>query len=158
MNIADVAANITPMGLINSIASIAKPLLDLIPNPADKMRAQQIVLDHQYGLQQSLIAQQDKEMDDATANIKGDTSMMRCRSFFCYSVTVLYIWNYALCRFAHQMPIDLPTSLHAMFATIMLGFVGIPAGIDMAKSIAAMPGDSSVSMLGFKASNSGGGK
>jgi hypothetical protein len=41
-----------------------------------------------------------------------------------------------------------------MFATIMLGFVGIPAGIEMAKQVASMQGDSQVSVLGLvKAAN-----
>jgi hypothetical protein len=69
-------------------------------------------------------------------------------------MTLMYIWNYAICRFFGQQPIDLPMSMHAMFATIMLGFVGIPAGIEMAKQVASMSGDSQVSVLGMiKAGN-----
>jgi hypothetical protein len=35
----------------------------------------------------------------------------------------------------------------------MLGFVGIPAGVEMVKQVMGMPGDSQVSVLGIKVGN-----
>jgi hypothetical protein len=139
---------------LTAILGIGKDLIDrFIPDPAAKAAAQQHLLDQQVAMQEALIDQQNKVIEATSENVKNDPHMSSVRAFFCISVTCLYIWNYALCRFFHQSPIPLPTSLDAMFATIMLGFVGIPSALDTMKSIAGMPGDSSVSILGVKAAN-----
>jgi hypothetical protein len=141
---------------ITAAIGLGKDLIDkFIPDPAAKAAAQAHVLDVQAQMQSEVIDQQDKIIEAASANVKDDHYMQWMRAFFCFSMTIMYIWNYAGCRFVGQQPIEIPTSMHAMFATIMLGFVGIPAGIEMAKQVAAMPGESQASLLGgmIKAGN-----
>ncbi|HET6220165.1 MAG TPA: 3TM-type holin [Acidobacteriaceae bacterium] len=140
---------------ISAIADLGKDLIDkFIPDPALKAQAQMHLLDSQNQMAMAQIDQQNKVIAAAAQNVSNDHYMMGMRAFFCFSMTLMYIWNYAGCRFVGQAPIDLPMSMHAMFATIMLGFVGIPAGIEMAKQVAGMQGDSQVSVLGLvKAGN-----
>ena len=141
---------------ISSIVNLGKDLIDkFVPDPAAKAAAQAHVLDVQAQLQAETIDQQNKIIAAAAQNVSNDHYMMGMRAFFCFAMTIMYLWNYAGCRFFGQQPIDLPMSMHTMFATIMLGFVGIPAGIEMAKQVAAMPGESQASILGglIKAGN-----
>jgi len=141
---------------ISAIADLGKDLIDkFIPDPKQKAEAQLAVLDRQNQMNLALIDQQNKVIAAAQDNMHDDHYMKWMRAFFCFSMTILYIWNYAICRFFQQQPVDLPMSMHVMFATIMLGFVGIPAGIEMAKQVASMQGDSSASIMGglIKAGN-----
>ena len=152
----NVAAGAVSANPISAIVGLGKDLIDkFVPDPAAKAAAQAHVLDVQAQMQAEVIDQQNKIIEASSANVKDDHYMQWMRAFFCFSMTIMYIWNYAGCRFAGQQPVDIPTSMHAMFASIMLGFVGIPAGIEMAKQVAAMPGESSASVLGgvIKAGN-----
>jgi Holin of 3TMs, for gene-transfer release len=139
---------------VTAVVGLGKDLIDkFIPDPQAKAAAQAHLLDLQAQMQAALIDQQNKIIAATSANIKDDHYMQFVRAFFSISMIVLYIWNYAVCRFFQQPPIDIPTSMHAMFATVILGFVGIPAGIDATKKIMAMPGDSQVNVLGVKIGN-----
>ncbi|HTH42879.1 MAG TPA: 3TM-type holin [Terracidiphilus sp.] len=149
-------AAVNPTSAISSAINLGKDLIDkFIPDPQAKQAAQMHILDVQTQLQEAAIDQQNKVIAAAAQNVSNDHYMMWMRAFFCFSMTIMYIWNYAVCRFFGQAPVELPMSMHAMFATIMLGFVGIPAGIEMAKQIAAMPGESQASVMGglIKAGN-----
>jgi hypothetical protein len=140
------AAAVNP---VSAIADLGRDLIDkFIPDPEKKAAAQLAILDKQNQMNLAVIDQQNKVIEAAQANMKDDHYMKWMRAFFCFIMTVLYVWNYAGCRFFSQTPVDLPTSMHVMFATIMLGFVGIPAGIEMAKQVAGMNGDSNVKLLG----------
>jgi Holin of 3TMs, for gene-transfer release len=139
---------------VTAIVGLGKDLIDkFVPDPQAKAAAQAHLLDLQAQMQEALIDQQNRIIAATSANIKDDHYMQFVRAFFSISMIVLYIWNYAICRFFQQPPIDIPTSMHAMFATVVLGFVGIPAGIDATKQIMAMPGDSQVNVLGVKIGN-----
>lgn len=154
--LSDMAGAAVGANPISAIADFGKDLIDkFIPDPAAKAAAQLALLDRQNQMSLALIDQQNKVIAAAQGNMKDDHYMQWMRAFFCFSMTIMYIWNYAICRFFGQQPVDLPMSMHAMFATIMLGFVGIPAGIEMAKQVASMQGDSSASIMGglIKAGN-----
>jgi hypothetical protein len=139
---------------VTAIVGLGKDLIDkFVPDPQAKAAAQAHLLDLHAQMQEALIDQQNRIIAATSANIKDDHYMQFVRAFFSISMIVLYIWNYAICRFFQQPPIDIPTSMHAMFATVVLGFVGIPAGIDATKQIMAMPGDSQVNVLGVKIGN-----
>lgn len=139
---------------ISAIVGLGKDLIDkFVPDPQAKAAASAHLMDVQAQLQEAQIDQQNKIIAATSANIQSDHYMGKVRATFCYMVIALIVWNYAICRFFHQSPADIPVSIWGMFSVIMLGFVGIPAGIEAAKQIMAMPGDSSVSILGVKASN-----
>jgi hypothetical protein len=139
---------------VTAIVGLGKDIIDkFVPDPQMKAEAQAHVLDVQAQVQQALIEQQNKVIAATSANVRDDQYMKAVRAFFSISMTCLYLWNYAICRFFHQVPLDIPMSLTTMFGALMLGFVGIPAGIEATKQIMMMPGDSSVSMIGWKAKN-----
>lgn len=139
---------------VTAIVGLGKDLIDkFIPDPQAKAAAQAHVLDVQAQLQQALIDQQNKIIATTSANVRDDQYMKAVRAFFSISMTILYLWNYALCRFFGQTPLDIPVSLTTMFGALMLGFVGIPAGIEATKQIMQMQGESQVSVLGIKAAN-----
>jgi hypothetical protein len=136
------------------LGTIFKDLIDkFVTDPQAKAAAQAHLLDVQAQMQQALIDQQNKMIAATSANVKDDHYMQFVRAFFSISMTLVYIWNYALGRVFHQPPIDLPASLHAMFATLILGCIGIPAAIEALKQIMGLPGDSQVNVLGVKIGN-----
>jgi hypothetical protein len=139
---------------VTAIVGLGKDIIDkFVPDPHKKAEAQAHVLDVQAQIQQSLIEQQNEIIKATSSNVKDDQYMKAVRAFFSVSMTCLYLWNYAICRFFGQVPLDIPMSLTTMFGCMMLGFVGIPAGIEATKQIMLMPGESSVSTLGWKAKN-----
>jgi hypothetical protein len=149
-----VAAAASAGNPITAIVELGKDLIDkFIPDPAAKAQASAHLLDVQAQLQEAQIDQQNKIIEATSANIQSDHYMGRVRATFCYSVIALIVWNYAVCRFFHQTPTDIPISIWGMFSVIMLGFVGIPAGIEMVKQVMGMPGDSQVSVMGVKVGN-----
>lgn len=142
-----------PMTGIAAILSAANGIIGkFVTDPGAKLEASQHMVDLQFQLQ---TAQLDAETKDvaASAGANNDHYLGGLRAFFGYSMTCLYVWNYALCRFFHQAPIDLPINLNLIFATLMLGFIGVPAGIEAMKQVLGMPGASTVSILGIKATN-----
>jgi hypothetical protein len=139
---------------ISTIVELGKDLIDkFIPDPAAKAQASAHLLDVQAQLQEAQIDQQNKIIAATSANIQSDHYMGKVRATFCYTVIALIVWNYAVCRFFHQPPSEIPTSIWGMFSVIMLGFIGIPAGIEMVKQVMGMPGDSQVSVMGIKVGN-----
>lgn len=143
-----------PMTLVAALAQIAKPLIDLIPDPQAKLQAQQHVADQQFALAQQQIQQQNEIIEQAGQNARADTAVAKVRAYFCFGVTTALLINMLVFPLLHAIfhldigSIAIPFQMMSIFAVIMLGFVGIPQGIDLAKDIAAMPGDSQVSLLG----------
>lgn len=139
---------------ITALVSLGKDLIDkFIPDPAAKLQASTHLLDMQTQLQEAQIEQQNKIIEATSANIQSDHYMGRVRATFCYMIIALIAWNYAICRFFHQSPIEIPATIFGMFTVIMLGFIGIPAGVEMVKQVMGMPGDSQVSVMGVKVAN-----
>lgn len=142
-----------PMSGIAAVLNAAKGIIgEFVTDPGAKLQASQHLVDLQYQLQ---MAQLDAETKDvaASAGANNDHYLGGLRAFFGYSMTVLYLWNYAVCRFAHQTPVDIPMNLNLIFATLMLGFIGVPAGIEAIKEVLRMPGESTVNVLGVAATN-----
>lgn len=148
-----------PAGILSAIAEIAKPLIDLIPDPQKKLEAQQHVADQQFQLAQLTIDQQNKVIQAASENIKADPHSSGSRAYFCYGVTTMILANYGLIPLinlafrASITPFQIPANVLWIFATIMLGFVGVPSVMETLKSVMGMPGDSQVSILGVKVGN-----
>ena len=139
---------------VTAIVDLGKDLIDkFIPDPAAKAQASAHLLDVQAQLQEAQIDQQNKIIAATSANVQSDHYMGQVRATFCYVIIALIAWNYAVCRFFHQMPLDIPATIFGMFTVIMLGFVGIPAGVEMVKQVMGMPGDSQVSVMGIKVGN-----
>jgi hypothetical protein len=146
-----VGAAVAGANPVTAIVDLGKDLIDkFVADPQAKAAAQAHLLDVQAQMQRALIDQQNKVIAATSANVKDDHYMQFVRAFFSIRMTLVYTWKYALGRVFHQPPIDLPASLHAMFATLILGFVGIPAAIEATKTIMSLPGDSQVSLLGMK--------
>lgn len=150
------AAATGPLGLF---VGLGKDLIDrFVPDPAAKLQAQAHLADQASTLQLALIDQQNKTMAAASANVQSDTHMPTQRAYFCGSITTLLILNYTgltsvLAAMASKwmgldLPkqFDVPPSIMAIFAVIMLGFVGIPAALQMVQTIAGMPGDSQIKL------------
>lgn len=139
---------------VSAIVELGKDLIDkFVPDPAAKAQASAHLLDVQAQLQQAQIDEQNKIIAATSANIQSDHYMGKVRATFCYVIIALIAWNYAICRFFHQSPLDIPATIFGMFSVIMLGFIGIPAGVEMVKQVMGMPGDSQLSVLGVKIGN-----
>ncbi len=150
----DIAGGAMSANPVSAAINLGKDLIErFIPDPTLKAQAAQHLADMQLQLSLAQIDQQNKIVEQAGQNARGDNYLGAVRAAFCWMVIVLMAWNYGLGPVFHQHPIDLPLSLITCFTTILLGFVGIPAGIEMAKQVAGMPGDSHVSVLGVKVSN-----
>jgi hypothetical protein len=146
-----VAAGAT--GWVGALAEVAKPLIELIPNEKDKLAAQAHIADAQLNLSLAQIDQQNKIIAAASTNIGNDPHMSWVRAFFCFSMSLVYVWNYALCRVVGHTAMDFPNQLHWMFAALMLGLIGIPSVLDTFKSIMSLPGESQASVLGVRVGN-----
>jgi hypothetical protein len=140
-------------GWVRSIADIAKPLIELIPNEKDKLAAQAHIADTQLTLSLAQIDSQNKLIQAASTNIGNDPHMSWVRAFFCFSMSLVYVWNYGLCSLAGKHGMEFPNQLHWMFAALMLGLIGIPAVLDTFKSIMSLPGESQASVLGMRVGN-----
>ena len=148
-----VGAAASGLNPVSSLVSLGKDLIErFVPDPAAKLQASQHLVDMQSQLQLAQLDAETKEIQ-ATAGANNDHYLGGVRAYFCFAVTTLFIWNWGLGPVFKHPPVDIPGFVVATFATIMLGFVGVPAGIEMAKQIAGMPGDSQVSLLGVKVGN-----
>lgn len=138
--------------IISVIGEIAKPLIDLIPDPQKKLEAQQHVADQQFQLAMAQLDQQDKQMAAASSNIANDPHMSGQRAYFCAGITTMLLFNYAGVPLLHALahldiaPLAIPASVLSIFAVIMLGFVGIPAALQMVQTVAGMPGESKINL------------
>lgn len=136
------------------MASINDIIGKFVTDPNAKLAATQHALDVQAQLQMAELDAMTKQTESANEAAKNDHYLGSVRAFFCLSFTAMYIANYT--GISHRLglvPMEIPMNLNFIFAGIMLGFVGIPAGIEMLKQILAMPGESSVNVPGLKASN-----
>lgn len=146
-------------GIISAISEIAKPLIDLIPDPQKKLEAQQHVSDQQFQLAMAQIDQQEKVMQAASQNISHDPHSSGSRAYFCIGVTTMILINYGALPVINLFfgtrltPFEIPGNVLWIFATIMLGFVGVPSVMETLKAVMGMPGESSVNLPGMKMSN-----
>lgn len=150
----------TPWALAaTAISSIGSKLIDLIPDPNKKLEAAQHVADQQYQMAMAQIDQQNKEMAAASQNIASDPHMSAQRAYFCAGITTMLLFNYAGVPLIHAIfhleiaPLAIPPSVLSIFAVIMLGFIGIPAALQMVQTVAGMPGDSTVKLPGITLGN-----
>ncbi len=145
--------------IMSAIAEIAKPLIDLIPDPQKKLEAQLHVSDQSYQLALAQLDQQNKILTAASANIQADPHSSGARAYYCYGVTTLILANYGLIPLFdgmlkwHLAPFQIPSNVLWIFATIMLGFVGVPSVMETLKTVMGMPGESQVNVLGMKMGN-----
>lgn len=152
--IEDIAGGAMSANPVSAAIGLGKDLIErFIPDPAAKAAAAAHLTDVQLQLSMAQLDQQNKLVEAAGKNLRADPSLGIVRAGFCWMVIALMGWNYGIGPIFHMTPIQLPLSLITCFTTILLGFVGIPAGVDMAKQVAAMPGDSQVSILGIKVGN-----
>jgi hypothetical protein len=145
-------------GIVGVIGGLISKALDFIPDPKDKLALQQ----HGMDLQAQAAAQ---ELDavtkqvQASAAAQADAHLAKVRAVFCYSICAAVVFNLILVPLLHAIckldiaPIMLPTNLLVIFATIMLGLVGVPQAFSALKDVMGMPGDSQVSVLGVKIGN-----
>jgi len=161
------AAASGPLGGIAAAINAAKGIIgEFVTDPNAKLAATQHILDLQNQLQAAQLDALTKQTQSANDAAKGDHYLSGPRAFFCYGFTAMYIFIYTgLGRRIGLPSVEIPSNMNFIFAGIMLGFVGIPSGIEMLKQIVgmpgsnavkdilAMPGDSSVKMVGFTAGN-----
>ncbi len=147
--------------------SLIKPALDSVNDligqfhldPADKAKAQQAIADASakaqetaanYDIQLNSIAGQNIRADASS----GDKYTARARPSFMYVIIAVLAFNYmALPLFqvfgSHVQPIVLPADLLTLFGVCITGYVVSRS----AEKVAALPGDSQISVLGVKISN-----
>ena len=101
---------------------------------------------------------ENKTMEAASKNIANDPHMSGQRAYFCGSITTLLILNYTGITslisglagkwFGLELPktFSVPPAIMVIFAVIMLGFVGIPAALQMVQTVAGMQGDSQIKL------------
>lgn len=145
-----------PVGGVGMIMTAVNAIIGkFVKDPKDVLEAQQHALDLQTQLttaQLDALTKQTQSANDAAG--KNDHYLGGARAFFCYGFTALYFFIYTgLAGRCGLKPVEIPVDLNFIYAGIMLGFVGIPAGIEMLKQILAMPGESSVKLPGLTASN-----
>jgi hypothetical protein len=112
-------------------------------------------LDLQMQLQMAQLDAVTKQTQSANEAAKNDHYLWGARAFFCYSFSALYLFIYSGLeeKLLHVHAPEIPMNLNIIFAGVMLGCIGIPAAIEAMKSIMSMPGESSVKVPGFSASN-----
>jgi Holin of 3TMs, for gene-transfer release len=142
-----------PLSIVSTVADLGKDLIErFIPDPAAKLQASQHLVDVQQQLTLATIDQQNKQMEAASKNIANDPHMSSQRAYFCAGITTMLIFNYAGVPLLHAFfhvditPLQIPASVLSIFAVIMLGFVGIPAALQMVQTVAGMPGDSQIKL------------
>jgi hypothetical protein len=139
--------------VVSSFVNLGKDLIErFIPDPQAKLAAQQHLADQTFQLQMAAIEQQNKMMVAASANIQADPHMSGQRAYFCGGITSMLLFNYAMVPLLHAFfhvdiaPLAIPASVLSIFAVIMLGFVGIPAALQMVQAVSNMPGESQVKL------------
>ena len=139
--------------VVSSFVDLGKDLIErFIPDPQAKLNAQQHLADQAMALQLAQIDQQNKIMAATSQNIQSDPHMSGQRAYFCGGITSMLLFNYAGVPLLHAFfhldiaPLQIPASILSIFAVIMLGFVGIPAALQMVQTVAGMPGDSQVKL------------
>ncbi len=146
--ISEVAGGVASANPVTAISQLGESLLDrFVPDPAQKQAAQAQVLQYQLQLQEAQIDAQNKLI----ASQAGDgESGARC--IFLYAGIALYLFNYGFCHLLRLDSVQIPTAFHLIFATGILGPVGIE-GFKTLSSIMSLPGESSVQIPGIKVVN-----
>lgn len=154
------SAAAAPLSVVSTFVNLGKDLIDkFIPDPQAKIAAQQHLADQTFQLQIAAIDQQNKILAAASDNIKADPHSSGARAYFCGGVTTLILVNYGVLPIINLFfgtkltPFEIPANILWIFATIMLGFVGVPSVMETLKSVMGMQGDSQVSIPGIKISN-----
>ena len=142
-----------PLSGIAAIVNAAKGIIGkFVTDPAQKLEAEQHMLDLQTQLQVAALDAETKDIQ-ASAGANNGHYMSGVRATFGFTMISIYAWNLMLGPALHKATVAIPMNINVMFAVLLMGFVGVPAGIEAVKQIIAMPGDSSVSVLGVKATN-----
>jgi hypothetical protein len=147
--------------------SLIKPALDSINDligqfhlsPEDAAKAKQAIADASAKAQQTALDYDVQLNTIAGENIRADASngdkyTARARPSFLYVVIFILAFNYIgipLAQIAgtHVAPIVLPSDLLALFGIAMTGY----SMSRTVEKIAALPGDSQISVLGMKIGN-----
>ncbi len=154
--------------------SLVKPALDSVNDligqfhmsPEDKAKATQAIADASAKAQQTA-ADYDIQLNSiAGQNIRADASSgdkftARARPSFMYVIILVLAFNYIGLPIAqifgsHVAPIQLPGDLLTLFGVCVTGYVmsrTAEKAISSSERIAAMPGDSQISVLGLKMGN-----
>ena len=146
-------------GIVQVIGSLVSKALDFIPDPAKRLELQQHAMDLQAAAAAQELDAVTKQVQAASVASASDSSLWRVRSFFCYTMCLILTFNLVVVPLLHGFghveiaPLMLPTNLLAVFAIIMVGLTGVPAGFQAIQSIMQMPGESQVSVLGVKVGN-----
>ena len=147
------AAASGPLSIVSSFVDLGKDLIDrFVPDPQAKIAAQEQLANQSFQLQMAALDQQNQMAQAAASNIKNDPHMSAQRAYFCGGITTMLLFNYALTPLLHAFlhvdiaPLAIPASVLSIFAVIMLGFVGIPAALQMAQTVAGMPGESEIKL------------
>lgn len=139
-------------GPLSGIAAITKAARDIIgefvTDPTKKLEAQQHMLDLAQQMQMAELQAQTANVEAASQNILHD-GLGGVRKAFGYAFVTLLIWDYAVVPLLHKTAIDVPGSYVLAFTTLLLG----TSAMNLAQKVSAMPGDSSVSVLGVKVGN-----
>ena len=157
--VAQAVASGATSGPISAVSTLIGGVNDIIgkfvTDPNAKLEAQQHALDLQAQLQEAALDAMTKQTQAASDSAKNDHYLWGARAFFCYGFSALYLFVYSgLAAKILQAPApQIPMNLNLIFAGVMLGCIGIPAGIEALKQIMAMPGESQVSVLGVKIGN-----
>lgn len=147
--------------------ALIKPALDSVTtligqfhlSPEDKAKAEQAIAAANAQAQQAALDYDAKLNDIAGQNIRaeaqsGDKFTARARPAFMYVIIAVFAFNYIFIPFAQifgskVQPTTLPTDLLTLFGICVSGY----AFSRTAEKIAAMPGDSQISVLGLKVGN-----
>jgi hypothetical protein len=144
--------------------ALIKPTLDSVTglisqfhlSPEQEAQARQALADEAQRAQAAAADYDVKLNQIGSDNIKadaatGDKFTQRARPSFLYVIIAVFAWNYIGIPFAqifgsHVQPITLPADLLTLFGVAICGY----SFSRTAEKIAAMPGDSQISMLGIK--------
>lgn len=147
--------------------SLISPLIDAAKGIISEFHAspeeKQAALEKMAQLQQQAIQDardyQSKLNEIAGQNIRADATSSdhytsRARPTFMYIIETILAFNYIVIPLAgifgsHYLPINLPADLLTLFGVCVTGYVFNRT----AEKVAAMPGDSQVSVLGMKIGN-----
>lgn len=153
--LADIVGAAAGANPISALAGLGEKLISFIPNPQDKLAAQQALAEQQNQVLLAQIDQQNRVSQTAAANLQND-KQFGVRETFGFGMIAAFLWNSGLCQLFHQTPTQIPSLFVYAFIALLLGMAGSPAiqkAIDAATTVALAPGESSTSVLGLKLGN-----
>jgi hypothetical protein len=142
-----------------TIQAVASVISQFHLSPEDKLKADEAIAkatadakaqSQDYEVQLNSIAGQNIRADAAS----GDGYTSRARPSFMYVIIAVFAWNYIGISIAQMfgskiLPIVLPGDLLTLFGVCVTGYVFNRT----AEKVAALPGDSQVSILGLNLKN-----